>query len=247
MIGKPHRILDRFGAMVVRRRRPLDKHDRQAENARGDDLAMGRLPAGILADDDVDAVIAEQRHLRLHREGPAGEDILHLRRLQRRIDGIDAAYEIMVLRRGIEGLRLLPTDGEEHTARRGAERCDGLGDRADAYPAVALRLFPAGALEPQERQIRRRACRAGIGGDLPGKGVGGVDQQIDGVLAQKGRKPLCPAETAGAHRHGLRHRIERAAGKRQGDGEIGPVREPFRQIPRFRRAAQDKDALLVHV
>lgn len=246
MIGEPQRIFDRLGAVVVLHRRPLDQNDGQAEIARGDDLAMGGLAAGILADDDVDAVRLQQCHFRLDGEGAAGQEVVDMRRIERRIDGIDAAHQIVVLRGGVEGLRLLPSDGEEDAARLSAQRRHGVGNRGDARPAVALRFLPAEPFQPQQRDAGRLARRAGIGGNLLCKGMRGVDEEIDGLFAKMGNKPRHAAEAAGAHRHGLRRGIERAAGERQRDGKVGPFGKTSGKRAGLARAAQYEDASLVH-
>ena len=246
MIDKPHRFLDRPGAVAVRRPLPLDQNDGKAEAARGGDLAVGGLAAGILADDHVDATLAQKRLLRLDGEGAAGEQVVDMGSGKRRIDGINAAHEIMVLRRGIESLRLLPADGEEHAARHIAQRRHGPGHRGNPRPAVALDLLPAEPFEPEERNARRRARRAGIGGNPPCKGMGRIDQQVDGLGQEMGLEPRRAAEAAGAHRDGLRRGVERAAGERQRDGKIGPAGKPAREAARLGRAAQYEDAFLVH-
>ena len=246
MIGEPHRCLDGFGTVNIVRRSPFDQHDGQAEDAGGDDFPLCGLAAGILADDHVDAVFLQQRHLRFHGEGSAGQQIVGIRYVQRRIDGIDAAHEIMVLRRRVENLRLLPADRKEDAARRFAERRHGFGDRADARPAVALGLRPAGALQPKQRHAGRFARRARIGGNLLGEGVCGVDEKIDALFREIGREPGNAAETAAAHRRGLRCGIERAAGERQDDRKIGPAGKRARKVARLGRAAQNKDASFVH-
>lgn len=246
MIGKPYRFLDGVGAMAVGRRCPLDEHDGQAENARGDDLALGGIAAGILADDHVDAVVSQKRDFRLDGEGAAGEQVFDMRRLQRRIDRIDAAHEIMVLRSGVEGPGLLPADRKENAARFIAQGRHGRIDRGDARPAVAVGLVPTEAFQPQERHASRASGGTGIVGNLPGEGMRRVDQEIDGLFVEIGRKPVGAAEAAAAHRHGLRGGIERPAGKRERDGEIRPFGQPAREIARLGRAAQYEDASLVH-
>ena len=246
MIGKPHGLFDRLGAVAVRCHRPLDKHDGQAEKACGKDLAIGRLAAGILADDHVDAVFAQKGDLCLHGEGTAGQQVFDARGAHRRIDRVDAAHEIMVLWRGVEKRRLLPADGKEDAARHIAQRCNGLGHGRNARPAVALRLAPADALQPQQRNAGRLARGAGVGGNLPGERVGGVDHEVDGHIAEISRKSVDAAEAAGAHRHGLRRGIERAAGQRQRDGKIGSIGKTACQVARLGGAAQYEDASLVH-
>jgi len=246
VIDAQHRFLDRFGTVALRRPLPLDQHDGKAEAARGGDLAVGGLAAGILADDHLDAMFPQEPLLRLDGEGAAGEQIVDMRGGERRIDGIDAAHEIVMLRGGIEGPRLLPADGEEDAARRLAQRRDGIGDRGNARPAVAFHFLPAEPFEPQQRNARRRACRAGIGGNALGEGMGRIDQQVDNLFHKIGLKPRRAAEAAGAHRHGLRRGIERAAGKRQRDGKIGPTGKAAREVACLRRATQYEDAFLVH-
>jgi len=246
MIDEPHRILDRFGAVVVRDRRPLDKQDGQAERACGGDFCLRGLATGIFADDHVDPFVAQQGDLVLDSEGTAGKQVFDIGCLERRIDRIDAAHEIVMLRGRVEDLCLLPADGQEDAARRLTQRRHRIGNRGNARPAVAGNLFPAEPLQPQQRNAGRTAGRAGIGGNPFGEGMRGIEQEIDRMRFKIGGKPLGAAETAGSHRYGLRRGIERAAGKRQRDGEIGFFAKASGQIARFRRAAQNEDASLVH-
>ena len=78
--------------------------------------------------------------------------------------------------------------------------------------------------------------------------VGGKSLTIvrDGLGHEMGPEPFRAAEAAGAHRHGLRRGIERAAGERQRDGKIGPAGKPAREAARLGRATQYEDAFLVH-
>lgn len=246
MIGAPHRILDRFGTVVIRDRRPLDEQDGKIERACGGDFCLCGLATGIFADDHIDPFVAQQGDLVLDGEGAAGEQVFDIGCIERRIDRIDAAHEIVMLRSRVESLRFLPTDGQEDTERRFTQRRYGIGNRGDARPAVAGNLFPAEPLQPQQRNAGHTAGRAGIGGNLFGEGMRGVDQEIDRMRYKVGGKPFRAAETAGADRHGLRCRIERAAGQRQRDGEIGTFAKPTGQVARFGRAAENEDASLVH-
>ena len=50
------------------------------------------------------------------------------------------------------------------------------------------------------------------------------------------------AETANAHRHGLRRGVLRAASERERHGEAGTPGQAPGQLPRFRRAAENEDA-----
>lgn len=246
MIGEPHGVLDRLRAIAVAGFRPIDQHDGQAENARGDDLAPRGLAARILADDDIDAVPLQKGDFRFHGERAAGEQVLDIRRIQWRQDRINAAHEIMVLRRGVERFGLLPADREKDAAGFVAKRPYSLVNRTDARPAVTRLFLPAEPFQPQQRDAGRPAGSAGVGGNLFGERMRRVDQQIDGVFLKIGRKALDAAETAGAHGHRLRCGIDGAAGERQRDGEIGPAGKAARKRARFGRAAQYEDASLVH-
>ena len=246
MIGEPHRILDRLGAVVIRDRRSLDEQDGKIERACGGDFCLRGLATGIFADDHIDPFVAQQGDLVLDGEGAAGEQVFDIGCIERRIDRIDAAHEIVMLRGRIESLRLLPTDGQEDTTRRFTQLRHRIGNRGNARPAIAGNLFPAEPLQPQQRNAGHATGCAGIGGNLFGEGMRGIDQKIDRMRSKIACKPYGAAETARAHRYRLRGGIERAAGERQRDGEICSFAKAAGQIARFRRAAQNEDASLVH-
>lgn len=246
MIGKPLRFYGRSGAMPVIRLHSLDKHDGQAKNACSDDLGVGGIAAGILADDHLDLMFAKQGNLVLHREGPAGQQIFDMRRIERRIDRIDAAHEIVVLRRGVEGLGLLPADGKEHATRAIPQRGNGIGHRSNARPAIAVRLVPAKPFQPEKRNAGLVTGGTSICGNLPGEGMRGVDQKLDRLRAEIIDKAGNTAKAAAAHRHGLRGGIDRAAGKRERHGKVVATGKACSQFAGFRRSAQYEDVSLVH-
>ena len=246
MIDQPQRLLDGFGGGDPAAVAAVDHDDGKAERAGGGDLGIGRLAAAVLGDDHVDAMLAQKGDLIHDGEGAAGEEILDRRYGERWFDRIDAADEIMVLRSGIEVEGLLPADGEEHAQRCASERGDRIRERGHARPAIARGRLPSGAFEPDQRRAGLQGRALGIGRNLSGEGVGRVDQQVDAVALKKGRQSLGPTESAGAYRYGLRRRIGGAAGERQRDIEIGPQRQPARQIAGLSGAAQNEDASLVH-
>ena len=246
MIDKPQCFLDGFGGGHPAAFAAVDHDDRQAERAGGADLGIGRLAAAVLGDDHVDEVLAQKGDLVVDGEGAAGKQVVDRGRGEGWLDRIDAAHQIMMLRSGLEVEGLLPADGEEHAQRCASERGDRIRERGDARPAIARGRLPSGALEADERGAGLRGGALGIGRNLPGEGVGRVDQQVDAVALKKGRQSRGPTESAGAHRSGLRRRIGRPAGERQRDIEIGTQRQPARQIAGLGGAAQNEDASLVH-
>ena len=70
----------------------------------------------------------------------------------------------------------------------------------------------------------------------------GVDQRIDAFRREMRGQALRAAEAADPHRHRLRGGICGAARQRQHHGEIAAFGQAFRQPPRFRGAAENKDA-----
>ena len=185
--------------------------------------------------------VFEQGAVRFLGERPACREIARLRHVERRVDGIDAAHEIDMLRCRRERREFLAAERQEYAPRRFAERLNGVLDCRDFGPVSPACFFQAG----------RRSASNGTLGDLGGAcGVGGndgrirmrrVDQRSDVFGAKIGGEALSAAEAAAPDRHGLRQRLGRAAGERQRHGEIGAPRQFLRERPRFGRAAEDKD------
>ena len=148
MIGEAQDLLDARAGRHVRQRRTADEKDLDAERARGGDLAVGRLPAAVLGDDRVDAVCFEQRAVVGLGKGSAREDVGRMRHAERRLDRIDAADEIGVLRRGLEGREFLAAEREKDFSRGVAERRRRL--RQHRRPSVQRSpgcLLPGGAAQ----------------------------------------------------------------------------------------------------
>jgi len=112
---------------------------------------------------------------------------------------------------------------------------------ADLNPSVARHGAPR---RPAQHHKRHGCFARRAGGVLRNDarvGVRGIDQGIDAFLGKMIRQTLGAAETANADRHGMRNRRGRAAGKRQRHVKAGARSEPFRQVPGFRRPAEDEN------
>ena len=201
------------------------------QRARRGDLAVGRRAAAILGDDRIDAVALEQGAILRLAERPARGQIDRLRHGKRRIDGIDASHQIKMLRRGDERRELLPSEREEYAARRLAESLNRPLHCLDLDPMIAGDARPGRTPQRQQLHVRRASGLGGIGGDGGGIGMRRVDQRVDALAAQIFGEALGAAEPADANRHGLRQRLRRAAGERQGHGEIVAGGEDARQFP----------------
>ena len=79
-------------------------------------------------------------------------------------------------------------------------------------------------------------------GDAGGEGVGGVDQEVDLLVAQKGGKALDAAEAADAGVERLRRRFVGAAGQRQQCPDILAFLQPLGEARSLGGPAQDENA-----
>ncbi len=218
-----------------------DHHHRQSKLARGIDLGARALTAGILGDDDVNMVLAEQRDITFDPERSAINHNFSFRQAQSCCRRIDQAQEVVVLRRAGEGAQGLTTDSQEYSLRlrRQGQRCrcfvgnDG--------PAVARFRAPRRAFERCQWHANRGAGFDGVAAHLGGKGVSGVDHLGDHFGAQIGHKTLHPAKAAGPPGQGLRRRFSGATGIRI-DGIHSRSGQCLRHQVGLGGAAQQKDA-----
>ena len=242
MIDCPERGLDVMHGGNALWRLPLDHDDLDAERARRGNFSIGRLPAAVFGDDDVDAVFLEERTLLRLVERTRSEDVSAVRCIERRIDGVDAAHEIGMLRRAGELVGFLPADGEKDATAGLPERLHCRLDAVDGMPAIPVLAHPAGAHEHEE-SYACHACRFDrVGGDPVGEGMRRVDQQVDFFVAQIVCKPRHAAEAAHARRQRQRLGVERTAGKRNSRIDVVARGKPLAKFPRFGRAAENQNA-----
>jgi len=122
MIEPGNRIIDVLDRRHGGQRRAAQHDDCGAERARGRDLAVGGVAAAVLRHHRVDRMRGEQRAILFPPEGPPRADVGRARHRERGLDRIDAAYEIVVLRRGHERRELLAAERKEDAARDRSER-----------------------------------------------------------------------------------------------------------------------------
>ena len=131
--------------------------------ARRRDLGIGRVAAAVLGEHGVDPVFEEQRALGGDGERAAVEDVARVGNGERRIDRIDAAHQIGMVRRGTERRQFLAAERDEHAARLLAELADRVRDRSGDRSSDRLR--PAARRDGRARRTapwfrRRPAPRA---------------------------------------------------------------------------------------
>ena len=222
--------------------RTLHHHHRQGEPARRDKLADRRRPAGILADEDLDALAAHQVLLVVDVERPALLDDVDMRHRQAIADRLDGADEIAMLRSIGESRQFEPADREEDAPRLVAQRLRGGLDIGHGFPAVPGTRLPGLASNGEQRHAFRFAGMLGMEGHDRGKGMGRVDDGDDAFLDQIAPETLDATEAAGANRQIGRAGVDGVARQRDNGADIGSL---ISQVPvkrsSFSRSAEDED------
>ena len=106
-----------------------------------------------------------------------GEDI-GPRRQQRRVRRIDAANEVEMMGRCLEGQQILAADGEEDAPRRIAQGGGGRGDIGHGTPVIAWFSNPGWPLQHEARHAGGHGRLRRIDGYLMGEGMRRINQQI---------------------------------------------------------------------
>lgn len=224
-----------------------DHHHLDAEQAGCLDLRIGGGTAAVLGDDDVDLVLPQQIPFAFQRERTAIKQIIDMIKRKRRFDRIDAADEIVMLRRGFRMMRALPARRQEDMAGGGAERFDSRRNALHLPPAIAGDALPFGTAQGDRSDTGGLGGKGGIGRNPFGKRMRGVDQQVITAGLQEIGKCGSAAETANADRNRLYGRFLGASGKRQKNIAIVPRRKRLGQQPCLAGAAKDQDAGSSHV
>ena len=207
-----------------------------AERARRSDLAIGGAAAAVLGDDRVDAMLFQQRSLVGLGERPARQNVGRIRNAERRLDRIDAADDIGMLRRAPRKRR---SPAARAPGRRGAARHPA----PPTASSDAGHLASSGRLRPASQAGRRSAtsgtpampaASAALCRDARRIGMRRIDQQIDAVVAsdsaaRPSAPPKPPLITGTACATGL---IVRPASDSVTDSRASRG-QPLGQLPRF--------------
>lgn len=198
-MSKPrqHRI-DRMNLPALRQFGTLDHQHRQSHLASCRQLGHGALTAGVLADQTLDAVLAQQVKVTLEAEGAAvdGDGVMGQR--GRRLGSVDQAQQVVMLGLGREGGEVHAADSQQYSLGRAGKGIDGGFNAGDALPVVARHRLPGRTSQGNEFDIA--VCRGlyGMAAHLCGEGMGGIHQMGDAVLRQPGSQSLDAAEATNA-------------------------------------------------
>lgn len=191
MIDPIERSVYRFDHRQAGGLRALDHDHLDAEPPRCLDLPIGRVTAAVLGDDHLDSMPLQHLQLILQAERTPAVDVADVRHGQRRFDGIDAADPVMMLRRRVRIMRLLPPRCQENAQRHIAECSDGLRNAMYGKPVIAFDRHPRRTAQRKGRNSALSSRLRGIGGDAGREGMGGIDHQIDLFIADIAGKSLC--------------------------------------------------------
>jgi hypothetical protein len=242
MIEPGESALDCFHRRDARKIRSTNQDHREPKLAGGRDLAVTGLTAAVLGDDHLDAVCTQQSTIILHGKGTAIGYIGRMWNWQRRIDRIDAAHQVVMLRSCYERREILAAERHEHAPRMAANGTNSLGNIRGLDPAIARDRRPRRPSQSQQRDAARRGSLSRVGGDQRRVGMCGIDQNINALSGQIRGEPVSATKTADTHRNRLGGRCRRATGKRQNHRGIGPCGKTSGQSLRFRGTAKNEDS-----
>ncbi len=242
MIEPGNRVLCSLDRRTVGRGRPAQQHDVDAESARRGNLAVGRGTAAVLCDHYIDVVRVHECALVGFFERAAGGHVGRMRQRQARIDRIDAADEIMVLRRRGERREFVTPERNEDAASRFPQRLHRVGHASRLDPSIPRNRDPRRPADRHTRHFGLSRRLYGVCCDDSSVRMRCVDQRADVFSHEIVRKPRGAAEPADANRHRLRRGRCSSAGERKRDVKPGAPGQAAGQDPRFRGAAENKDA-----
>lgn len=219
--------------------RALDHHDGACKLARRDDFSIGRVATGVLGDDHIDGMLAQEGTFVFGGEGAARLDRDGMARQIFRRDGIDRPDQKTV--RGLPKRGdLLAADGEEDVARRRAQGGDGSGRVFNVDPEIAGLRLPCGARQDGERHTRSLTGGEGVCRDVGRERMCGVDDRADGLILQVSREAVASAEAANAKRDRGPAHVGRSTGERQHGSQRLMSGEGFGQSRGLGGAAEDQ-------
>ncbi len=219
-----------------------DHDDRQTQGARGGNLRISRIAAGVLGHQHINAFTLHQRALSCLAERRAvanGDDV---RNRQRIADGLDGSDPISVLRGSREGREFETPNGEESAAGPLTKSLNRCVHGRNIDPAIAVLPRPRRTAQGEQRHTGLRAGLSSIVRHDRGKGMGCIDDRFDALIVQETDESLHTAETADAGWNRQRARVAGATGQGQKRAKRGPTCKPRRERGGFSRAAQKENA-----
>ena len=243
MIKPRHGLIDCHDRRHGRIRRSPKQHHRNTQGAGRRDLAVSCLSAAVLCYDHIDRMRPQQRQFHSFIEGAALLNVECVRNRQRRFDRIDAADQVVVLRRRSKCRELLPSEREEYISRLRTQTPDGPFRALDFNPPIALNGCPRRTPQGEYGNTQLTRCAESVSGNRRRVGMSGIDQGEHVLVLQIPSESRGPAETTPPHGHGLCRGRSRAAGHRQGAADVRASGETLAQQSRFGGASKNQDVI----
>lgn len=241
MTNQSHCVFD-FGHLRPRCDARPSYHDYgNAEGASGGNFTIGGLAAAVARNDKINAMPGKKASFVEFGKRPSVNYVMHFRQRDGRIDRLDAANDVRMLRLGKKRRELLAPDRKEDGARSVAKMDDGFLCAADIDPRVAGDSLPCLPLQHNQRQTDFLRCQPRMARDALCERVRGIDEDIDIGIPQEPDKSFGAAEAAYAHFACMLKGRFCTARKRERDLEICSRRKPLREQARFGRSAQNEN------
>jgi hypothetical protein len=243
VIQPTQHLIDRIDRREVRQLRPRNHDHLAPEHARRSNLTVACVTATVLAHDDIDFVLLQQRQVVGFFKRSTGRDVGRVRHGERRRHRIDAADQIMMLGRLTERREFLAPERQEYVTRGFAQCLYGLLRVGDLSPAIALLRLPGRPAQCHEahvdqlnrpRRVIRHAGRVRMSG---------VDQYVDALGGEELRKPFAAPETTDTDRHALGRWCRSTTRERKRHRDVVATRELLGKLTCLGRTTEDKDTL----
>jgi hypothetical protein len=145
---------------------------------------------------------------------------VRVRHIERRLDRIDTADEVVVLWGSSEWSQFLPPDRKKNPSGTLAQRTNCILPIGYIDPDIALHCGPRRPAKSEDWRIGLRSGLRGIRGNRFGIRMRGINQEVDALLAKILRESVNAPEAASSHRDGLSGGRRRASGKRNRGDEL---------------------------
>jgi hypothetical protein len=236
---------NRCDERAIRNRWPSEHEDRNPEQSGCRDLAVGRLSPAVLCDHSVDGERLEHRPILTFRERAARKNVMSVRHIERRLNRIDAADEVVVLWGNGEWSQFLPPDCQKDVSGALAQRTNCILRIGYIDPDIAVHGGPRRPAKGENWRVSPRSGLHSIRGNRFGIRMRGIDQEIDALGAKIFRESVSTPEAASAYRDGLSGGHRGAAGKRNRGDEL-TLGERESKLASLRSPSQNQD-VWVHV
>ena len=224
---------------AVGHRWPLEHEYRNPQRPRRGDFAVCSLASAVFRHYSVDGERLEYRPILRLRKRPTGENVVRMRHIQRWLDGIHAADNVVVLGSRPEWCQLLAPHRKEDSLGVLAKRTHGTLRVSNIDPKVPIHRDPGRPAQSEQRCAGLRSRADGVQGHRVSVRMRRIDEVTDVVVAKILRESLCSSKAASTHRYRLRGGRCCPTSKRDRHDEIAAF-EGKPKLASFRRPSQNQ-------